>query len=334
MADRPMGGDTGRFREKIELRENIRDLILSSGALAVGFTHAGEIDEIARHKYQHWIEAGEHAGMEYLKNHLPLRKSTESVLPGAKTVISVAYGYDDGASREDTLPEIASYALRNDYHEILREHLGKVLTEIKRLTGGEGRICIDSAPIDERYWAKRAGIGVTGRNGALIIPGYGSFVFLAEILLTAELPADTPASGSCLECGACVKICPGNAIHDDGTIDSRRCISYLTIEHRGEWNEEQKKVLLSVSTDFLYGCDLCMKVCPHNKDPHKKGVIESLQSRPDILNLSAEEVLDMTPEDFSTRFRGSPIKRCKLSGLRRNALFISSPLSSEGHGSQ
>lgn len=277
----------------------------------VGFARAEPVEPSAVGEYDRWLSGGNNGGMTYLERYGDLRADPRLLLPGACTVIAVAVNYHHAGRQPAGAPEIASYAHGDDYHEVVRGRLDLLAAYIREQWGGETRVCVDTAPLRERYWAVRAGVGFRGRNGAVIVPGVGSFCFLGAILTTVEFPADEVLTETCEGCGRCVRACPGRAIMSDGTVDARRCISYLTIEHRGELPS-------GVTTgNRLYGCDCCQQVCPHNRDIPVTG-IEAFGLRPAIAALTRDSVAEMTQEQFSVIFRHSAVKRAKLVGLLRN----------------
>lgn len=277
----------------------------------VGFARAEPVTPPAVEEYDRWLSGGNNAGMTYLERYGDLRADPRLLLPGACTVVAVAVNYHHVGRQPAGAPEIASYAHGDDYHEVVRGRLDLLAAYIREQWGGETRVCVDTAPLRERYWAVRAGVGFRGRNGAVIVPGIGSFCFLGAILTTVEFPADESSTETCDGCGRCVRACPGQAIMPDGTVDARRCISYLTIEHRGEFPS-------GVTTgNRLYGCDCCQQVCPHNRDIPETG-IEAFGLRPAIAALTRDSVAAMTQEQFSAIFRHSAVKRAKLAGLLRN----------------
>ena len=303
-------------------KENIRKEIISAGAVAVGFARASAVDDDVMAQYCAWIAAGHHAGMDYLSRHASLKGNPTHVLEGAATVISVAFSYAPSRFRSTVLPTISCYAYGSDYHDVLRGRLAPVVETLKAQLGGEWRICIDSAPLAERYWALRSGIGIKGNNGAVIVDGAGAYAFLAEIVTTATIAPDEPSARECKKCGACLSACPQKALLPNGTVDSRRCLNYLTIEHRGDWEGDYAGMAHTCAArNTLFGCDICLRVCPHNRGVPPTGIPE-FQPRREVMGLTAEEAAGMTQGDFSVMFKGSPIKRAKLSGLRRNALNI------------
>lgn len=339
------------------LKETIRTELSATGAVAVGFAEASSVDEQVMEEYKAWLAGGNHACMDYLVRHADLKADPRNVLEDAATVISIAYSYAPSQWRDPALPVIASYAYGDDYHEVLRQRLQPVVDSLKERYGGSWRICIDSAPLAERYWAMKSGIGRRALNGSIIVDGYGSYIFLVEVLTSHSMASDEPSDRFCLRCGACMKACPQGALKADGTIDCRRCLNYLTIEHRGEWEGEYLEAMQTpAGRHTLFGCDICQRVCPHNRNVPpttieefypRKGIIdieptpkaehhpesgltnevsnENKLSNEELLNCK-EELLNckeglsgMTQADFSRLFKGSPIKRVKLAGLHRNA---------------
>ncbi len=291
-------------------KEELRELCLSSGACACGFARAEALPREAIDRYDRWIASGHHASMDYMERYGELRADPRLLLEGARTIISLAFAYSTpGLPRS---PLFADYALGDDYHEVLRSRLTAVAEKLEELSPGT-RICVDTAPLRERFWATRAGIGFIGLNNHLIIPGIGSKVFLAEILWTGEVePDESLERASCEGCGACVKACPHGALDGTGALDAARCLSFLTIENRGE---------LPVTLPArIYGCDICQDVCPHNRDTRPLSILKEFEPRPTLLSLDAAQIAAMSHEQFSTTFRRSAIKRAKLAGLRRNAL--------------
>lgn len=300
----------------------IGKIITATGASAFGVSPAMEVPEYISQAYRDWLTEGRQAGMAYMERNLEVRDDPRLLLEGAKSVISIAYSYRQPPCKErEGLPYVAAYALGSDYHDVLREKLRPVVEALSKNYGAVSRICIDSAPIHERYWAVRSGIGERCANGAVYVPGIGSEVFLAEIITTLELQETDGTRGGkergCNGCGVCRMICPGKAIMEDGTIDSRRCINYMTIEHRGDFTEEHKGILRKTRGVTLFGCDRCLQVCPLNRNQEPTS-IEELRMREVFRSLTAEKIMAMEQEEFSHRFKGSPLKRAKLVGLRRN----------------
>lgn len=301
----------------------IKDILLGSGASVAGFAAAGRVSAEYERIFDEWLKKGNYAGMEYMTRYRELRMNPELLLPDAKTVISVAFNFKPPRFRSSDKEIIACYAYGKDYHDVIRKRLKEVVSRLSSDYGGEYRICVDTAPVAERYWAVKAGIGFRGRNGQVIIPGTGGMVFLAEIITTLGLPPDEPLLLNCKGCDACQSLCPAGALKPDSTIDARYCLSYLTIEHRGEWNspEALKSLATTGGKSSLYGCDLCLRVCPHNLTAPATSLQDFYPSGK-ILTLSASDIRGMTPESFAETFRHSAVKRAKLEGLQRNAANI------------
>ncbi len=311
--------------ETLQLKSMIRE----AGACSVGIARLQPVAAEVFEAFQRWLAAGNYAGMNYLANHTEIRRNPalllangEDATPGG-SIISIAFPYFSGNPYRPGKLRFARYALGDDYHEVLRQRLRPVVQRITAETGCEARICIDTAPILERYWAQQAGIGFIGQNHQLIIPGIGSHIFLAEIVTRAEFTPDSPNLQTCLNCDACRRACSKvigeGANGSNGTnerngkgFDARRCNSYLTIEHRGELPAD-----LSLSRGRIYGCDLCLEACPLAKGD--TATLPEFEPREALLSLSLEELRALTPERYALLFRHSPIKRAKLAGLLRNA---------------
>lgn len=302
-----------------ETRERLRSRILDTGAAAVGFAAAAPLPADARERFSQWIANGRHGNMDYMSRHEPLVADPATVLEGVRTVISIAYPYYPPVRRDPQLPRIALYAYGRDYHKTIRSRLRALCREVEAEFDAATRICADTAPVAERYWAMRSGIGRLGRNGCIIIDGHGSYVFLSEILTSLSLPPNEPSTRTCLDCGACQRACPGNAIQPDGTVDSRLCLSYLTIEHRGKMTAEQSRVMQSPDgRATLYGCDICQKVCPHNRDVPPT-TIADFSPRLGMLTIDAADIAAMSEEQWDEFTRGSAMRRADFAALRRHA---------------
>jgi epoxyqueuosine reductase len=297
-----------------ELATLIRDEALRLGFSACGFASVSDVDEVVYNRWQEWIACGKHDKMQYMERYADVRSNPQSLLPEARTVISVALNYYPAEPMPDENPRFARYAYGDDYHEIIREKLQELSQYIQSLSPCRCRVCCDTAPIFERYWAVQAGIGFIGRNSQLIIPHRGSYFFLGELLTTLPLPAtNTKHERLCGECHRCVQACPVGAIGQDGTIDARLCISCQTIENRGEL----PSIVIERMGKRVYGCDTCQEVCPHNIHACPT-TIKELQPHTEMKNLSYNRLKNLTKEEFQTIFRRSAIKRAKYEGLMRN----------------
>ncbi len=301
-------------------KEEMRTLLTGSGAAAVGFAAAmppdvGEIDRFSR-----WIARGDHAGMTYMERHATLRQSLDNVLPGTRTVVSMAFSFVPPQERPQTLPAIARYAYGRDYHKVIPGRLAEPLRRLRESYPQESfRLCIDSAPVAERYWAVKAGIGFRGLNGSVIVDGCGCYCFLCELLTTLEIESDTPSGKHCLQCGECLRRCPTGALGSTG-IDCRRCLSYLTIEHRGDWDAEGERAMATdAGRRTLFGCDICLTACPHNRNL-PPSPIEEFHPSPDMLSLDATSLFG-SDRELRQRLAGSPLLRARPEGLRRNAAW-------------
>lgn len=298
------------------VRDRLIEAIRRTGAAAVGVARAELTDESENRRVDGWVSSGMHAGMAWMERHAMLRRNLENVLPGVRSVVCAAFPYAPAVRRSPESPYISRYAYGRDYHETISGRLRAVIAGMD--LDNVCRICIDSAPVSERYWAVKAGIGYRADNGALIVPGTGPEVFLAEILTTLDLePYGTDALPvkECLHCGACLRACPTGALQPDGTIDCRRCISYLTIEHRGPWTDHEAIAAMSTPAgrSSLFGCDRCITVCPLS--PTESRCTDEPLSL--ILDLSPADI-PATPDQFKARFRHTALLRPGLEGLLRN----------------
>lgn len=295
----------------------IKEAAIAQGASSAGIARLGPIPATVAESYSRWIAEKGHAGMIYLERNTDIRNNPSLLLEGAKSIVVCAFNYYPAAKRDATLPHIAYYAYGEDYHDVLRKRLRPVADLIKVLaTGSECRICVDTAPLFERYWAVQAGLGFTGRHSQLIVPGTGSYVLLGSIITTAELKPDEPCRQKCPDgCRRCIDACPGKAIESGRHINSGQCLSYLTIEHRGEFPPGTH------ISNHLYGCDSCQKACPFNNCVQPTRIYEFSPTET-LLHLTPQQVAGMQPEDFNAAFSRSAIKRAKLDGLRRNAEAI------------
>ena len=266
-----------------------------------------------------WLDEGCHAGMAYMENHLTLRLDPRRLVEGARTVVSVALNYFTGQELSPRGYAFARYAHGRDYHEVMRRKLRELLFAIGLEEHRHGRVFCDTAPVAERYWAVRCGLGWTGHNGQLIIPGAGSYFFLGELILTQPADCyDLPQRARCGICRRCVEACPAQALSGGGKVDARRCLSCLTIEHRGA---------LPAGTGALmgrcvYGCDRCAEVCPWNRFASPTSVTDFFSSDA-LRQMTAEDWQVLDVEQYRRLFKGSAVKRVKFEGLVRNISALS-----------
>jgi len=272
--------------------------------------------------FRQWLAAGQHGEMAYLAMRFEERTEPEKYLPGVRSVICVAMNYAvplEPIAEADLLHHgrIARYALGDDYHEVMKNRLHSLADFVRQIAGGQTRAAVDTAPILEREFAARAGIGWVGKNTCVINPYIGSWTLLGEVLTTIDLTPDVPMTDHCGTCTRCLDACPTHALTAPYQLDATRCISYLTIEHRGEIAPDLQPLI----GDWLYGCDICQDVCPHNsKAP--AATEPTFQPRFPTGSLDLCELEKWTPEDYRTKLRGSAMKRTKLPQLRRNAEIV------------
>lgn len=284
---------------------------LRLGFAAAGLAPAGRVDAAREARLRRFIAEGRHAGMDYLERHLELRLDPRLVHPGTRTVVSVAMDYYCGEPFAPGALHLARYALGDDYHDLMRSRLEALRQAVCPEAGA--RVCCDTAPVDERYWAQRAGVGWSGRSGQLVVPGHGSYVFLGELLVPLEADAyDTPLEARCGTCRRCLEACPTGALGPEG-LDARRCLSYLTIENRGPIPAEYRAAL----GDCIYGCDRCAEACPHNRRA-RPAAEAALQPRPGLTGRTAAQWQALDADTYRRLFKGSAVKRAKYEGLMRN----------------
>ena len=300
-------------------RDDIASLIKSQAASlgfdACGFATATPVDDEAVARYDQWIELGHNGCMEWAARHRDLRSAPSKLLDGAQTVISLALNYYPSHFQPPDALKVAYYAYGRDYHEVLREKLTELARFIEQISQCTTRPCVDSAPIRERYWAQRAGLGFIGRNNCLIIPGKGSYFFLGEIVTTLQLPPDEPCPLTCGDCGKCIAACPSGALTGDGAADASRCLSCLLIEDHAE---ELPDWVSDVADGRVVGCDECQLCCPHNAHAAATRVAD-FEPTQAVMTLTRDRIAAMTSGDFRRTFAHSAISRLRPKMLRRNA---------------
>lgn len=262
-----------------------------------------------------------HGTMGYMENHFDLRIDPTRLVPGARSVITLVQNYFPPEEPVNN-NKISKYAYGRDYHSVIKEKLSKMIAVLKEQIGDlNGRGFVDSAPVLERSWANRSGLGWVGKNGNLINPGAGSFFFIATLITDLELVYDDPFTKDfCGTCTRCIDACPTNAILPGKVVNGSQCISYFTIELKAELIPDEMKGKFD---NWMFGCDICQDVCPWNRfsKPHQE---EGFRALPEILNFSTKEWEELTEETFRKVFANSPLKRSKYKGIRRNLKFISS----------
>jgi epoxyqueuosine reductase len=285
----------------------------------VGIAKAEFMDEEARH-LEAWLNQGMHGKMHYMENYFDKRVDPRKLVPGAKSVVCLAYNYyTDKKQSDPDSPKISKYAYGKDYHLILKDKLKSLLLFINDTIGAvDGRCFVDSAPVLERDWAKRSGTGWVGKNTLLINPKQGSYFFLAELIIDLELATDDPIKDYCGTCTKCIDACPTDAISPQGYIlDGSKCISYFTIELKEAIPDAYKDKF----ENWMFGCDICQEVCPWNRFS-KKHQEPAFEPHPDLLDLSKRDWEELTEEVFKALFRKSAVKRTKYLGLKRNIGFL------------
>lgn len=304
----------------ISLKDKIKAEASRLGFFVCGFARAEPVSEAMRQHYLGWLADGRNADMAYLGNNLDKRFDPRLLMPGVKTIVVVAQNYFPARRLPEGEPQIADYALGLDYHDIVKQKLRQLAATVGI---ADYRAFVDTAPVLERYWAVRAGLGWIGKNQQLIIPHAGSEFFLGELFVTVELPPDEPLPNRCGTCHRCVDACPTHALSLPATcvegygditrFDARLCLSYQTIENRGELTVDAKAAM----GDTFYGCDRCQRACPWNRFA-KPSTEPLLQPREELLAMTRQKWENLTEEDYRRLFKGSAVKRAKYEGLMRN----------------
>ena len=296
------------------LSNAIKAKALELGFQKIGIARAEPLQPEGAHLFN-WLAKSYHGEMAWLEREPAKRTDPREIFPEAKSVISVAMNYYTPAEHVAT-GKISRYAWGDDYHDVLKERLRELLDWIvTEIPTASGKICVDTAPVMDKAWAVRSGIGWLGKHSNVITQEYGSWIFLGEILLNLELEYDERGQDHCGSCTACIEACPTGAIVDEFVVDSKRCISYATIELRSETLPEE---VASNLNGWLYGCDICQDVCPWNRFEQPTGE-SRFAPRHDETSLDLDAVKSLTPETYAERFRRSAMKRTKLAGLKRNA---------------
>lgn len=284
-----------------------------------GIATAGFLDDDAR-RLEKWLNKGMHGNMQYMEKHFDMRTNPSKLVPGAKSVITLLLNYFPESFQNTDSPKIAKYAYGNDYHEVIREKLNHFLFLLRQQIGEiNGRGFVDSAPVLERSWAQKSGLGWIGKNGNLINKKQGSFFFIASLITDLALNADDAGiKDYCGTCTRCIDECPTDAILPDKIVDGSKCISYFTIELKDALIPEKMKGSFD---DWLFGCDLCQDVCPWNSFS-KKNTVNEFKATNEILHFNKKDWEELTEEKFKIIFKNSPLKRSKYSGIKRNLQFL------------
>jgi len=305
----------------MSLKEKYTQLIkteaLRLGFLSCGISKADFLEEEAP-KLENWLKNDFHGEMKYMENHFDKRLDPRLLVDDAKSVISLSYNYyPEELQREDSY-KVAKYAYGQDYHHVIKGKLKELSVFIQDKIGDiKGRAFVDSAPVMERAWAKKSGIGWEGKHSLVLQKQQGSFFFLSELIVDLDLDYDTPMTDHCGTCTKCIDACPTKAILPNNTIDGSKCISYFTIELKENIPNEFKGQF----DDWMFGCDICQDVCPWNRfsKPHNEPLFSP---KPELLSMTKKDWEEITEEIFGKVFQKSAVKRTKFSGLQRNISFL------------
>ena len=312
--------------------ESIKAEAARLGFDACGMAVARPVDPDTVEAYRQWLRRGDNGAMDYMNRYDEIRFNPTLLLPGCRTIVSLAMNYYPSQRIDDDRPQLAYYAYGKDYHDVMKSRIRQLAKAIglnseysehsdnSNCSDDEPRyrVAVDSAPILERYWAMQAGIGWIGRNRNLIIPHKGSYFVLGELLLTDAVDTyDRPIDNHCGTCTRCIDACPNQALGPDG-IDANRCLSYITIEKRGAFSAADAQAVRRQPTPYyIYGCDRCQRACPHNSFA-RPNQTEEFQPSAALLDMQTEDWSQLTHEEYTELFRGSPVKRAKYEGLMRN----------------
>jgi epoxyqueuosine reductase len=309
------------FSQKQKYSQLIKQEARRLGFMACGISKA-EFLELEAPRLEEYLKENRNGEMAYLENYFDKRLDPRLLVDGAKSVISLTYNYfSDQAQADPNAPKLSKYAYGTDYHFVLKDKLKDLLRFIQENIGEiDGRCFVDSAPVMDKAWAQRAGLGWQGKHSLLLNKQKGSFFFVAELIVDLELDYDNPFLGEhCGSCTRCIDACPTDAIVAPYKVDGSRCISYLTIELKNEIPNEFKGKM----ADWMFGCDICQDVCPWNKFSMVNNE-EKFQPSDELLQMTKQDWLEITEDVFRKIFKNSPVKRTKFTGLKRNIDFLNS----------
>lgn len=306
----------------------VREEALRLGFDACGFAKAGRLETEER-RLEEWLNQGRHGTMGWMENHFDKRVDPTKLVPGSQSVVSVISSYFHPAHEQQQhmsgAPKIAKYAQGRDYHKVYKKKLKKLFAFTEEMLGElNGRVFVDSAPVLDKAWAVRAGLGWIGKNANLLNRDTGSFLFIGEMIIDAEFLYSTQVTDHCGTCTRCIEACPTNAIYEPYRVDASRCISYHTIEMKEQIPEKYRE---SVG-EWLYGCDICQDVCPWNRDA-AYGSMPDLHPRPKILDHDINFWRELDNEQYDDLFEGSAIRRAKFEKFKMNAAVVARNLSEE-----
>lgn len=287
------------------------------GFISCGISKAGFLEEEAP-RLEQWLNNNNQGEMSYMEDHFDKRLDPRLLVDGAKSVVSLLINYYPSEFQRKDSFKISKYAYGKDYHNVIKKKLVKLLKSIRTEIGEVGgRAFIDIAPIMDKAWAAKSGLGWIGKNSNLITQKVGSFYFIAELVIDLELEYDNPTTDHCGTCTACIDACPTQAIVSPYIVDGSKCISYYTIELKNNLPQEAKGIM----DDWMFGCDICQDVCPWNKfsKPHSEPLFNP---NPELLSFTKKDWQEITEDTFDKVFKGTPIKRTQYEGLKRNIEFL------------
>lgn len=287
------------------------------GFLSCGISKAGFLEEEAP-RLEAWLNQNMQGEMSYMENHFDKRLDPTKLVEGSKSVISLLLNYFPSETQNQDSYKVSKYAFGQDYHSVIKEKLRELLSSMQTEIGEiEGRAFVDSAPVLDKAWAAKSGLGWIGKNSNLLSKQVGSFFFIAELIVDLELEYDLATTDHCGSCTACLDACPTQAIVAPYVVDGSKCISYFTIELKDNLPQEMKGKF----DDWMFGCDICQDVCPWNRfsKPHSEPLFHP---NPELLSMSKKDWEEITQETFSKVFKNSAVKRTKFSGLKRNIDFL------------
>ncbi len=303
----------------LQLTQLIKRRAKEIGFAGCGIAKAESLDAEAR-VLEAWLNQGIHGKMAYMENYFDKRIDPGKLVDGAKSVISLSYNYfTEERQQDEQAPKLAMYAMGKDYHEVVKEKLELLYRFIEEQVGNiNGRCFVDSAPVLERAWAQRAGLGWVGKNTNILTKRQGSYFFLAEIILDVELEYDSPVKDYCGTCTKCIDACPTGAIYEPYKVDGSKCISYFTIELRDEVLPADYKRKFE---NWMFGCDICQQVCPINAQATQHNEPQ-FEPRKELLDMTRKDWEELSEETYRRIFKNSAVKRTKFKGLKRNIEFL------------
>lgn len=299
-----------------ERTQKVREEALRLGFNACGFAKAGRLEKEER-RLREWLNQDRHGMMKWMENHFEKRVDPTRLVPGSKSVVSVIGSYfhpDYEKQQQKHAPKIAKYARGRDYHKVYKKKLKKLFSFTGDLLGSlSGRVFVDSAPVLDKAWAVRSGLGWMGKNSNILNKNIGSFFFIGEMIVDAEFIYDTPVTDHCGSCTRCIDACPTNAIYEPYRVDANKCISYLTIELKEQIPEQYRDDL----GEWMFGCDICQDVCPWNREAAPSG-IDDFEPREKFLEKDLSFWEELTPDQYAELFNGTTVRRAKFPKLKDN----------------